>query len=102
MCFCFGMNLSEVIEVSAAWSVDRSRWSWTKKKALEERTVPSWLSIRRSLTLRRRRLQAVVITVTVVIRETEQAVLEKALQTEKCDLTFPPFGLIFVVLFYEM
>lgn len=31
-----------------------------------------------------------------------QAVFEKALQTEKCDLTFPPFGLIFVVLFYEM
>ncbi|CAF2058961.1 unnamed protein product, partial [Brassica napus] len=65
MCFGSGLNTSEVIERSVAWSIDRSRWSWMKKKALEETTVLSWLLKQHSLTHRPRCL-AVVITVTVV------------------------------------
>ncbi|KAF2595484.1 hypothetical protein F2Q70_00043952 [Brassica cretica] len=65
MCFGSGLNTSEVVERSVAWSIDRSRWSWMKKKALEETTVLSWLLKQRSLTHRPRCL-AVAITVTVV------------------------------------
>ncbi|CAN6885678.1 unnamed protein product, partial [Brassica oleracea var. botrytis] len=50
MCFGSGLNTSDVIERSVAWSIDRSRWSWTKKKALEETNVPSWLLKQQSLT----------------------------------------------------
>ncbi|CAN7085196.1 unnamed protein product, partial [Brassica oleracea var. botrytis] len=65
MCFGSGLNTLEVVERSVAWSIDRSRWSWMKKKALEETTVLSWLLKQHSLTHRPRCL-AVVITVTVV------------------------------------
>ncbi|CAN7023603.1 unnamed protein product [Brassica rapa subsp. trilocularis] len=65
MCFCSGLNTSEMVERSVAWSIDRSRWSWMKKKALDETNVLSWLLKQRSLTHRPRCL-AVVITVTVV------------------------------------
>ncbi|CAF1787397.1 unnamed protein product [Brassica napus] len=67
MCFGSGLNLSEVIECSVAWSVDRSRWSWKKKKALEVTNVPSWLLKKRSLTHRPQCLQAVVTTVTTIV-----------------------------------
>ncbi|CAF1904698.1 unnamed protein product [Brassica oleracea] len=33
----------KVVEHSVAWSVNRSRWSWMKTKALEETNVLSWL-----------------------------------------------------------
>ncbi|CAF2162334.1 unnamed protein product [Brassica rapa] len=65
MWFCSGLNTSEMVERSVAWSIDRSRWSWMKKKALDETNVLSWLLKQRSLTHRPRCL-AVVITVTVV------------------------------------
>ncbi|KAG2280213.1 hypothetical protein Bca52824_051433 [Brassica carinata] len=66
MCFGSGLNTSEVIKRSVAWSVDRSRWSWMKKKALEDTIVPSWLLKQRSLIHRPRCLQVVVTTVTII------------------------------------
>ncbi|CAF1716653.1 unnamed protein product [Brassica napus] len=33
MWFCSGLNTSEMVERSVAWSIDRSRWSWMKKKS---------------------------------------------------------------------
>ncbi|CAN7090851.1 unnamed protein product [Brassica rapa subsp. narinosa] len=65
MWFCSGLNTSEMVERSVAWSIDRSRWSWMKKKAFDETNVLSWLLKQRSLTHRPRCL-VVVITVTVV------------------------------------